>query len=118
MLKPSQTDGRAHDLKPSAEAVLLFWLCKLSNLPPPPPPRPNVCLLLNEAVGSSDDPAGRDDGAPAHVSPPPVQADLPPPVVLSRQRAPDNAPPVANLQWAVWGREDEQHEETPEHWAS
>lgn len=70
---------------------------------------PDIRLLLHKAVGSSDNPAGGDDGPSTDMPSPPVQADLPPPLILSRQRPPDNTPPVANQKWAVCVQEDKQH---------
>lgn len=67
-------------------------------------------LLLYKAVGSSDDPSGGDDGPSTDVPSPPVQADLPPPFILSRQCPPDNTPSVADQKWAVCLQEDKQRE--------
>lgn len=73
----------------------------LSAYPPLVSQLPHIGFLLHKAVGSSNNPARGDDGASADVPPPPVQADLPPPLILSRQRPPDNTPPVADQKQAV-----------------
>lgn len=70
---------------------------------------PRIRLLLHKAVCSGDNPAGGDDGPSTDMPSPPVQADLPPPLILSRQRSPDNTPPVANQKWAVCVWVDKQH---------
>lgn len=63
-------------------------------------------ILLNKAMSSRDDPARGDDGTPTDVSPSPVQADLPPPLVLSCQRPPNNTSAVPEHAWTAWEWKD------------
>lgn len=62
----------------------------------------NLCVLLNKAVGSSNDPARGDDGTSTNVSPSPVQTDLPTPFVFVGQSSSNNASVCSKQNWAIW----------------
>ena len=102
-LKSIDKHGRGitwvHPTLSSLSLHFVFYLNYLTSIP-------GVHILLNKAVGCSDDPAGGDDGTPTDMFPPPVHADLPAPLLIGRQRPPDDASAIAGQNRAVWVWED------------